>query len=307
MSTNDQNPNSSRDGVPDGSRCFRRHCRRAFSLIEIMVGVALISVIILGLLAMFYQVQRAFRAGTTQADILEGGRATMSLLVRDLQEMTASQFPFVTNCVIEPSGGLNYTTQKLPTGGVRNNHLQDILFLSRSGDKFVGTGYRVAYSSNGVGILYRMVTDDFRGTLPATNRLKWELISGQLAVLRPATSPSYHRVLDGVVGLTFTPYFTNGITYSNTFSGGTLVELEGRVIDYAGGQFQFIGDKIPSYVDVELAVVEQNILARFRARDADAAGQASALEYLDRQIGKTHLFRQRVAIRPAASEIGVIR
>ena len=63
--------------------------RRAFSLIEVMVAVSLLSFIIVGLLAMFFQVQRAFRAGTAQADIMEGGRATMGLIVRDLQEMTA--------------------------------------------------------------------------------------------------------------------------------------------------------------------------------------------------------------------------
>ena len=48
--------------------------RRAFSLIEVMVAVSLLSFIIVGLLAMFFQVQRAFRAGTAQADIMEGRR-----------------------------------------------------------------------------------------------------------------------------------------------------------------------------------------------------------------------------------------
>ena len=74
---------------------------RAFSLIEIMVAVSLLAVIIVGLLAMFYQVQRAFRAGTAQSDIMEGGRATMSLIVRDLQDMAPSNLQFATNCIIE--------------------------------------------------------------------------------------------------------------------------------------------------------------------------------------------------------------
>lgn len=286
---------------------------RAFSLIEIMVGVALISVIILGLLAMFYQVQRAFRAGTTQADILEGGRATMSLLVRDLQEMSAFhdqqvlEFTRLTNCVIEPSAGLNLTTQKLPTGGVRDNRLQDIVFLSQNGDQWFGTAYRVAFSSNGVGVLQRFTTNRFRDTLPARTGNLLAEIAGDLSRLDPEVSPSFHRVLDGVVGLTFTPHFTNGIAYTNTLRGGSLVEIDGRIIDHNSAVYLFVSNKVPAYVDVELAVVEQNILARFRARDADAAGQASALEYLDRQVGKTHVFRQRVAIRPAASEIGAIR
>ena len=39
--------------------------RAAFSLIEIMITSALLSFIVLGLLAMFNQTQRAFRSGMT--------------------------------------------------------------------------------------------------------------------------------------------------------------------------------------------------------------------------------------------------
>ena len=49
--------------------------RGAFTLIEIMVTVALLSFIILGLMAMFHQTQRAFRNSITQTDVLEGARA----------------------------------------------------------------------------------------------------------------------------------------------------------------------------------------------------------------------------------------
>src|SRR5438552_855059 len=60
----------------------------AFSLIEILITVGLLSFIILGLLLMFNQVQRAFRSSTTQADILEAGRAVADMLARELEEMT---------------------------------------------------------------------------------------------------------------------------------------------------------------------------------------------------------------------------
>src|SRR4051812_38323136 len=49
--------------------------RRGFSLIEILVVVALLSVIILGLVAMFHQTQKALLSTTTQVDFLEAGRA----------------------------------------------------------------------------------------------------------------------------------------------------------------------------------------------------------------------------------------
>ena len=99
-------PNPQRASPPVGTSSTSSHnFSRAFSLIEIMVAVSLLSFIIVGLLAMFFQVQRVFRAGTAQADIMEGGRATMNLIVRDLQEMTASGVDLVTNCLVTASIG----------------------------------------------------------------------------------------------------------------------------------------------------------------------------------------------------------
>src|SRR5438552_7914811 len=82
---------------------YSRHSRDSradsggFSLIEVMVAVSLLAVIIVGLLAMFYQTQRAFRSGIAQVDVLEGGRATLDLISRELQEMTAASDPMITN------------------------------------------------------------------------------------------------------------------------------------------------------------------------------------------------------------------
>lgn len=278
------------------------HGRRAFSLIEIMVAVTLLTFILVGLLAMFFQVQRAFRAGTTQADILEGGRATMSLIVRDLQEMTASQFPSVVNCAVFPSSGLNATIQTLTSGSERTNRLQDIVFLSRDGDQWTAIRYDVAFSSNGVGVLKRFTESRNRDTLPWLTSNQIALAMQDVRGINPELSLLTNAVLDGVVGLTFTPYHTNGLAYSNVVDAAR-VDIEGRRIDYPLGDFQFFADQAPAYIDVELAVLEPNILPRFRARD----DRATALDYLGRQVGKTHLFRQRVALRSAASDIGAVR
>src|SRR6185436_10353272 len=61
---------------------------RAFSLIEIMVVVVLLSVIILGLMAMFNQTQRAFKLGMNQTDVLEAGRVGTDLIVREMEQLT---------------------------------------------------------------------------------------------------------------------------------------------------------------------------------------------------------------------------
>ena len=57
--------------------------RQAFTLIEVLVVVALLSVIILGLVAMFSQTQRAYTLGMTQVDVLEGGRAVTEMITRE--------------------------------------------------------------------------------------------------------------------------------------------------------------------------------------------------------------------------------
>lgn len=292
--------------ISNSRNCGPAPWRRAFSLIEIMIAVTLLTFILIGLLAMFFQVQRAFRAGTTQADILEGGRATMNLIVRDLQEMTAAQFPLVTNCAVLPSAGVNLTTQTLPSGSVRTNRMQDIVFLARHGDEWTAIRYDVAFSSNGVGVLKRFSTSQLRDTLPVRTGTLLADMTQKHRAFDSEFNVLTNAVLDGVVGLTFTPYYTNGVTY---FDGVYTNHFGDNVRTIASGnwRYDFYGTGLPAYIDVELAVVEPNILARFRARDDDPAGRQSAIDYLNRQVGKTHLFRQRVALRAAASDIGAVR
>ena len=47
----------------------------AFTLVEVLVVVVLMSFIILALMAVFNSTQAAFRASITQTDVLEGGRS----------------------------------------------------------------------------------------------------------------------------------------------------------------------------------------------------------------------------------------
>jgi type II secretory pathway component PulJ len=84
---------SSHPVTPIGLRLRVRsanRARRAFSLIEILVVVTLLSVIIIGLVAMFSTTQKALLSSTTQVDLLETGRATMDMVGRDLEQMTPS-------------------------------------------------------------------------------------------------------------------------------------------------------------------------------------------------------------------------
>ena len=55
-----------------------------------MVVVALLALIVMALMAVFNSTQTAFRAGVTQTDVLEGGRAAMDLIAADLRQMSPS-------------------------------------------------------------------------------------------------------------------------------------------------------------------------------------------------------------------------
>ena len=279
-----------------------------------MVAVSLLSFIIVGLLAMFFQVQRAFRAGTAQADIMEGGRATMGLIVRDLQEMTACDYRFVTNCVITPSQGAANTVQDIPTGSLRTNFFQDIALLSRFNDEWIGTTYRVSNAVNGVGVLYRFVTNRFRETLPASNVVAIADVSDSVSFMTTLGDSRFSRVLDGVVSLTITALDTNGQVY---FDNDPIPasQIPPQATDSRGyinanihiiqpDFFGFRSNALPAYIDIELAIMEPSTLAKFRGRED--ISQAQALEYLQRQIGRTHVFRQRVAIRPSATQVSSV-
>jgi prepilin-type N-terminal cleavage/methylation domain-containing protein len=61
--------------------------KRGFSLIEIMVTVTLLAVIILGLVTMFNQTQRAMAYGMNQADALAAGRTAGEMLSRELEQV----------------------------------------------------------------------------------------------------------------------------------------------------------------------------------------------------------------------------
>ena len=87
-------------GVPGSVPCGQVGPRSAFSLIEIIVVMALLSIIILGLLAMFTQTQRAFRTGMTQADVLESGRIFSDMISRELAQITPANQSNVLNFAV---------------------------------------------------------------------------------------------------------------------------------------------------------------------------------------------------------------
>lgn len=63
--------------------------KNAFSLVELLVAVALMTVIIIGLYSMFNETQKALRTNVSQVDVLEAGRSAIELIVQDIQQAEA--------------------------------------------------------------------------------------------------------------------------------------------------------------------------------------------------------------------------
>ena len=275
-----------------------------FSLIEIMVAVGLLAVIILGLLAMFYHVQRAFRAGVTQSDVMEGGRATMGMMTRELQEATATRIPFTTNLIALPSVGTavwgESSAQDLPSGKERKNFLQDIGFLMQVNGNWKGISYRIENKGNGgVGTLYRMEESLPYESNPYAASNALYTFSQQFFSANLQNNTNYHRILDGVVHLYVNAYDTNGWLYSSAWlqnSGYAFTNHNDPSPVYVG----YTNVVMPAYLDVELGVLEPSVTERFRA--SLEVGGAASQNYLRRQVGRTHLFRQRISIRSDGSQ-----
>lgn len=257
----------------------------AFSLLEILVAVGLLSVIILGLLAMFSQTEKAFRFGTRQVDVLESGRAVMELLVRELQEMTSLSDTSIVNLYVSTNFPAVYLDRR--PGMPQETYLQDCYFLVQSNDLWTGVAYYIdpvePTGNARVGSLYR-----YSVSAPGMIRTNlWSLYNSyqQALLYAPTNVPIvWHRVADNVVHLRLIPYDQNGIAYTNI----NLLQYS-FPFEIAPNRFEYM----PSYLDLEVAILEPRALERYRT----IANPNKAAEYLTNRADKVHIFRQRISIR----------
>ena len=63
--------------------------RGAFTVVELLVAISVLSLIVLVLYGLFDQVQKALRSNVAQVDVLEGGRSAMLLMSGELEQMQA--------------------------------------------------------------------------------------------------------------------------------------------------------------------------------------------------------------------------
>lgn len=301
----------------------------AFTLVEILVTMTLLSFIVLGLLMMFNQTQRAFRSGLAQTDVLEGGRGAMDVVVRDLEQMTPCEAPdqlvnkstwmFMYNFWTALDGNVVQYLSPPPSGSgpaiLRTNVIQQFFFLSRNNQDWIANYYRVKPDSVGspVGSLYRYTTNWPRYLPPMIGHgLSQMRTNGNYAALDWFSAT---RIVDGVVHLHLRVFDTNGVPLTSPFQ---YVGLPNRTLaavvnpyrpsvtnamcypwPFGSGtpdqmNYMFWNNATPGYIELELGILEPKVLQHYRAIDPSTA---AAQNYLSNHVGEVHLFRQRVPIR----------
>lgn len=288
-------------GAGDLTAPAPRDQRRAFSLIEIMVTVGLLSFIVLGLVAMFSQTQRAFKTSLTQVDVMESGRSLAEILGREVAQMTPSSMRNTTNfmVLVDDTG-----YQALPGSTVqRTNVLQKFFFLSQINQDWTGIGYQVVPDRPGspVGTLYRHQGQARRYFVQGlSSNFLTAAYSGRIT----------NRVVDGVVHFKVTPYAPNGfpfvsdVNFTNAFYRtnrlqpnlyAALTNADSYPVYPGVYNFRFMSNALPAYVELEFGLLERQALERFRALPTNNLSVLT--NFLANNVAQLHLFRQRVPIR----------
>jgi prepilin-type N-terminal cleavage/methylation domain-containing protein len=285
--------------------------RHAFSLVEVLVVVTLLSLIVLALMAVFNSTQRAFRASITQTDVLESGRAAMDLIATDLRQMSpslgASNYLANGNSVIAnlQNGlvpvnfyagiNLNYQplVQSLAASSLhRTNVLEYFFILSRQNQTWTGTGYVVdPNSTNYINPLYRFsASTNVQAASPAV------LYTNFTTQVAYANFSGMSHVMDGVVHLTVRPYDNNGYWMTNNYifaQGSTNGNVLFQTPALGEVGFYMLSNALPASVEIQLGALEDRTLQR---AESLAFNSSTRSNYLAQQSGKLHVFRQRVSI-----------
>jgi type II secretory pathway pseudopilin PulG len=287
----------------------------AFTLVEILVVVVLMSFIILALMAVFNSTQTAFRASLTQSDVLEGGRSAMGLIKSDLELMTPSfgQSNLVNNPSPAPDGS-SYVPVNFQIGVVqsqnstnnplrqsltgtsdpntqRTNVLESFFILTRQNLTWTGVGYVVdTGSTNYFNPLYRF-SQSTNVTVPNAPVMLYNNFWY-------ASVTNMSHLMDGVVDLRVRAYDPGGHWMTNVYEFYNGQDIANRNVSFsapAWGEvgFYMFSNTLPASVEINLGVLEDRAIQR-----AESIGDPTVRSnYLAQQAGKVHVFRQRVWIR----------
>jgi hypothetical protein len=268
--------------LPHRTSCGPRR-RSALTILEMLVSTAMLSFIVLGLTAVFVQTQRAFKTGIKASTVTDAGRTIMDMIGSDMRQMSDAGNPGVTNLYWSwTSNSLQYMDNNIL---FRTNQLDAIYILQHTNTTWLGVGYAVLNVIPGVGTLYRYQTN-LNAPYINTNDLILPFLNS--VTLQRFTNQNYwHRVADGVINLKLRTFDQNGNEpwVESTYYG-----------DYApNGEISYpFSNTLPTAVDVELAILEPDALAR--ARSLSGAPVALNNFMQTNALTMMEVFRQRISI-----------
>ncbi len=265
----------------------------ALTLLEMMVAVTLLAVIMVGLLMMFNQTQKALHIASQQSDVFEATRATVQMISRDLTEVSDFNRPGVINCystnLASPLGGGGIA---LPFGTNQLLNFGEAFWLTRANDQWTGVGYYVVGTNSGIGTLYRF----FEPTDAA----------GAPQLLGHFFFYTNSPVMEGVVHFAMSAvYVTNHSGFADNPS--TSFERAGTFeFPFSYVETNSVGTNkipvttriaLPAFIDIEFGVLEPAALRQYQTIAAATPGTAVAQNFLLNHVGQVHFFRERVPVR----------
>ena len=286
---------------------LRRKRRGAFSLVEVLLVVTLLSLIVLALMNVFSATQTAFRASVTQTDVLEGGRTAMEMIATDLRGLTASgstsnvvgttiydsvNFFTLPNNTIPNNSTYAPLVQSLTASSYsRTNLLNYFFLLGRNNNKWTGIGY-VVNNTNSTSLypLYRYYTETNTAVSPYVlfSQFYNVVSSGQW------TNSNLSHIMDGVVHLVVRAHDPKGSWINNNFSAYTnAANTFFRPPAWGEAQFYMFSNTIPAAIELQLGILEDRSLQRAGSLPFNTYAQSN---YLSLQAGHVHIFRQLVNI-----------
>ena len=289
--------------------------RRGMTLIEVMVAVALLSVIMLGLTAMFSQTRKAFTLGLANVEYQEAGRAAMEIITREVQQTTPTDYTTYPGTNGQYGNGLNFYVNLTP--GVNTNlvwqmigtdhtnfSFESLFFVTRYNQQWKAIGYRLmgADAATGVGTLYRYEADNVSLANLLGSATGLSPVSDEFMTDPPSPNPvfgTFGRVVDNVVDFRVRAYDKDGQTiFYPAPPGANRGENAGDTIFTAlfeSGDINYIfaSNAVPAYVEVELGVMETPTVQRLQVLTNTPVAYWS---YLTNHAAEVHIFRQRISI-----------
>jgi type II secretory pathway pseudopilin PulG len=285
--------------APFLSRCssirhspFALRTSMAFTLVEVLVVMTLLSLIVLSLMTVLNSTMNAFRAGITQTDVLESGRAVTDLIKGDLEGMTPSLGASngAVNFYVTNNFGYTPLVQALPGGTqTRTNVLEEFFILTRENTTWTGVGYVVDPLSQPTNSLYRFSMST--NVMAADPVVLFNIFANSIAN-NNLTNMSH--LMDGVVDLRVRAYDTNGMWMAIGYPNAQNVFFFPMTLGEGG--FYMFSNTVPASVEVELGVLEDSTLQRAEPLPNVTPVWAQS-NYLAQHVGQVHIFRQRAWIR----------